>query len=275
MEVQENGHQLIQDNNLNMKNMKKINYILSIIVLSIVFIGCDDNDVSGVIDESAKPVVTFAASSTAAVEFESTQITIAISMDKPIKTTTTFSAAQIGGNAVLGEDYTVSGGVIPAYQKEGELIINIIKDTELEGNESIDFQIGASAVPDLYEVIGTQNLSVSIEDWVFCFWTLETSDTYGDGWNGGFVEVTTTDAGTTTYAADDDVPDVFNIAITDGVDFSFTYVSGGGTGAAPGWESENYFKLTAPDGTVWEEGTQDYSGIPTSGVITSGVNDCP
>jgi hypothetical protein len=66
------------------------------------------------------------------------------------------------------------------------------------------------------------------------------------------------------------------IAISNAAEYSIAYVSGGGTGGSPGWESENYFKLTAPDGTTsWESGSLNYSSIPTEGVVTSGTNACP
>ncbi|MGK0428423.1 MAG: hypothetical protein ACJARX_000068, partial [Psychroserpens sp.] len=78
---------------------------------------------------------------------------------------------------------------------------------------------------------------------------------------------------TTNYATPDD-NEFFNIPIALGADYSFTYVSGGGTGGGPGWESENYYELTAPDGTVYADGSLDYSGIPTPGLIASGIADC-
>ena len=108
-----------------------------------------------------------------------------------------------------------------------------------------------------------------------CNWTLVTHDTYGDGWNGGYIEVITNGI-TTQYAQPSGPADVtFLIAISNAAEYSIAYVSGGGTGGGPGWESENYFKLTAPDGTVYESGSLDYSSIPTEGVVTSGTNVCP
>ncbi len=170
--------------------MKKIKYILSAIVLSTAFFGCDDNDLAGTIDESAKPKVTFAISSSSALEIDAPEIIISISMDRPIKSTTTFSATQVSGGAELHEDYEVSGGVIPAFQTEGEIVISVIKDLDVEGNETADFQVGAASIPDLYEVIGTADINLTIEDYVFCAWTLDAVDTYGDSWNGAAIRVT-------------------------------------------------------------------------------------
>lgn len=257
--------------------MKKIKYILSAAILSIVLVGCDaeqaKQDAAGLIDESAKPIVSYNINTSGTVaEITEDVIVVDISMDKPINTSTTFRVSQIGGNAVLHEDYEVTSAVIPAYQTEGQLTISIIKDIDVEGTETLDLEISANAVPDTYEVIGSGTVSLSIEDYVFCLWTLYTSDTYGDGWNGGYIELTAGGV-TTTYAAVHD-EDTYEIPITVGDTYSWTYVSGGGTGAGPGWESENYYLLTAPDGTEFEDGTMDYSGIPTPGLITSGTSQC-
>ncbi len=258
--------------------MKKIKYILSAVILSIFLMGCEaeqqKQDSAAIGDESIKPIVSYSVSTSGTVaEISEDVIVVDITMDKPILTSTTFRAEQIGGNAVLHEDYEATTAVIEAYQTTGQLMISITKDLEFEGAETLDLQIGANAVPDTYEVIGNTTISLTIEDWVFCAWTLETTDTYGDGWNGGYVELVT-EGVTTTYECSGGSTD-FTIGITDGEDYTFTYVSGGGTGGGPGWESENWYRLTAPDGTEWVDGTQDYSGIPTPGLITTGTNVCP
>lgn len=258
--------------------MKNIKYILSAAILSIILLGCDaeqqKQEVAGITDESLKPIVSYSFSTSGTVsELDETVVVVDITMDRAIGTSTTFRVDQIGGNAVLHEDYETTNAVVPAYGTEGQLTISITKDIEVEGIETLDLQVSANAIPDQYEVIGAGTVSLSIEDWVFCLWTLETTDTYGDGWNGGYVELVT-EGVTTTYACSGGSTD-FEIGITDGEDYTFTYVSGGGTGGGPGWESENWFRLTAPDGTEWIDGTQDYSGIPTPGMITTGTNVCP
>ena len=157
-------------------------------------------------------------------------------------------------------------------------MVTIHNDEDVtESTETLELAIvPGPAVADAYQLNpNTQypELSLTIENYLFCFWTLVTSDTYGDGWNGGYVEVTS-EGVTTEYAEDDIDPTTFNIAITEGADYSFTYVSGGGTGGAPGWESENYYLLTSPDGDEWEDGSTDYTGVPTEGLITEGTNIC-
>ena len=257
--------------------MKKIKFILSAAIMSALLVGCEaelaKQDAAGIIDESAKPIVSYNLSTSGTVkEIDEPVIVVDITMDKPINTSTTFRVEQIGGNAVLHEDYEVTSATIPAYQTEGQLTISFIKDTDVEGNETLDVEISASAVPDTYEVIGSATASFTIEDYEFCLWTLYTWDTYGDGWNGGYIELVA--GGETTQYAAAHGEDTYEIPVTVGDDYSWTYVSGGGTGGSPGWESENYYELTAPDGTVFSDGTQDYSGIPTPGLITSGTSQC-
>ncbi len=249
--------------------MKKIKYILSLLVLISAFTGCEENDLAPVIDESAKPIVSYQVSSSSVSEIDAPEVVISITMDKPIKTTTTFTANQIGGSATLHEDYEISGGVIPAYQTKGEIVISISSDLDVEGDETIDFEIMAAAIPDVYEVIGADNVSISIEDYEFCLWTLVANDSFGDGWNGGFISVAF-DGTSVNYAAAHET-DTYQIPVTKGSDYTITYVSGGGgaAGGAPGFEEENSYTLTAPDGTVYEDGP-----IPTEGVIASGTSTC-
>lgn len=254
--------------------MKKIKYILSAAILSIVLVGCDaeqaKQDVSGIIDESAKPNVTYTVSTTAGSEFEATQITIDINMDKPINNSTTFSVNQVGGTAVLHEDYEATTSTIPAYATSGQIVISITSDLDqTEGNETLDIEVGAFAVPDTYEVLGMDSASISIEDYQFCLWTLDTVDAYGDGWQGGHLLVTI-DGVDTMYAAEDGGTS-YDIPVISGASYAISYVSGT-TGTAPnaagspGWEEENSYVLTDPDGVVYADGP-----VPTVGAIASGT----
>lgn len=266
--------------------MKKIKYILSSVVLTALLFGCDaekasqDAEDMGSLDRYPTPTFTLTSSAnlSSLKEVDENVIVWDVVLDKPIDRPIDFSWVVLGGSATEHEDYDLVNATVPAFGTTAQLMIMIYNDTVVEEMESLELTIesGPSLANKYLINPDTQfpSVSLSIQNWSFCSWILETSDTYGDGWNGGYVEVTS-EGETTQYAEDNNEPTTFEIAITDGADYSFTYVSGGGTGAGPGWESENYFKLTAPDGTVWEEGTMDYSGIPTPGLITSGTNNCP
>ena len=253
-------------------------------ILTVFMVGCDaeapKQDAAPIIGTDSYPTATFVLTggTTTVNEKSNPVFTYTITFDKPTNRDIDFSFVVLSGNATEHDDYDVVNATVPAFGTTATMKVMIYKDAIVEGTETLS--LGIESGPSLANkylvnpstVFPTLNLT--IQDWIFCTWILETSDTYGDGWNGGKIEVTS-EGETTSYSEDNDVPTIFNIPISNGVAFSFTYVSGGGTGGAPGWESENYFKLTSPSGTVWEGGTKDYSGIPTPGVITSGTNNCP
>lgn len=144
--------------------MKKFIYILSSIVFSITFLGCDENDLSPVIDESAKPTVTLTSATTSINESGSPTFTFTIQLDKPIKTTTSFSATQVGGNATEGIDFELDNAVIPAYVTSTTMEVVIFDDITVEGDETIELQIAPNNVSDSYEVLETPTITINIEN---------------------------------------------------------------------------------------------------------------
>ena len=98
-------------------------------------------------------------------------------------------------------------------------------------------------------------------------WILEMTDLFGDGWNGGNI-VVNIDGEQTRYAAEGSSTTA-TITIPDGTsEFTFTYTAGG-------WEGENLFTLTDPDGNVvLDEGVGDFSqeNGPPEGEL---LNVCP
>lgn len=261
---------------INMKNrLLKITLILSAFVLSL---GCSSDDYTG--DSTMTPsnptlnvTLAFANTQTFVERDDSFPFTVSISEPQIVNVVVYLTAS---GSATEGEDFTYPHSLtIPIGATSASGSIDVFRDSDPELTETVMVQIGTGLESNVSSING-QTVSITLQDYVACNWILEVSDTYGDGWNGGMI-VATSEGVTTEYAAPDVDPGeivTYEILIADGADYSFTYVSGGGTGGAPGWESENYFKLTAPDGTVWEEGSMDYSSIPTPGVITSGTNNC-
>lgn len=265
--------------------MKNIKYILSFVVITLFIFGCDvrtpseDPEPIGSTDSYPTPTFTLSSGMLTSNEKDEMVIVYDVELDKPIDRPINFSWVVLDGTtATLHDDYDLENATVEAYTTTGQLSIILHSDTVAEDTESLLLTIESGpSIANRYLVNpDTQypNVNVSIENWDGCVWTLFTWDTYGDGWNGGFITLET-DGTSTDYAEDDDVPTTFEIFIGEGDDYTFTYTSGGGTGGSPGWESENYYLLTAPDGTEWEDGSQDYSGIPTEGVITTGTNNCP
>jgi len=142
--------------------MKNIKYILGLFVLIGLFTGCED-DPESVIDNSAKPIVTVASSTTSISESGSPTFEVTINFDKPIKNTTTFVATQIGGSASSG-DFSSSPAVVPAYQTSATMEITVNDDIFVEGTEDVQLEISASNIPDIYEVVGKPTVSFSIEN---------------------------------------------------------------------------------------------------------------
>ena len=263
--------------------MKKIKYILSFAIFTLFFFGCDVEEASqdpadlGSSENYPTPAFTLTGGDLTFNEKDEPVFVYNIVMDKPINRAINFSFLQIGGEAELHEDYDIVNGTVAAYTTTAEMSVIIHSDGEFEDTESLVLTIESGpAVSSAYLINPNTQfpvLDLTIENWLVCTWTLFCSDTYGDGWNGGFVSVDI-DGVITEYVAEESTS-TYDILMEDGAAFSFEYVSGGGTGGGPGWESENYYMLTSPDGTEWEDGTLDYSGIPTEGVITSGTNNCP
>jgi hypothetical protein len=263
--------------------MKKIKYILSMFLLASIVVGCDaektDQDVSelGSTDRYPTPTFIFSGGEISSNERDETIIIYDVTLDKPIDRPIDFNWVILGSStATEHDDFDVVGGTVPAYQTTTQLLVTIYNDVVVENTESLNLTIesGPSLAnkylvnPDtVYPVVNLQ-----IEDFKICLWTLQATDVYGDGWNGGYIEVIS--EGIVTEYAAIGASDFYDIPIALGEDYSFSYVSGGGTGGGPGWESENYYELTAPDGTVYSDGTLDYSGIPTPGLIASGTADC-
>ncbi|MCK7591944.1 hypothetical protein M0G43_15255 [Subsaxibacter sp. CAU 1640] len=263
--------------------MNKLKYIFSAAMLSALIFGCDaekasqDPEALGSTENYPTPTFTLSEGELTTNERNETVIVYDVVLDRPIDRPIDFSWVILDSStATEHDDFDVVNGTVPAYQTTGQLMIMIYNDIEVEGAESLNLTIESGpSLANRYLVnpdTSYPEVNITINDYRFCLWILDATDVYGDGWNGGYIELVT-EGETTTYMASDE-NDVFEIPITVGADYSFTYVSGGGTGGAPGWESENYYELTAPDGTVYSDGSLDYSGIPTPGLITSGTSSC-
>ncbi|PHR74151.1 MAG: hypothetical protein COA67_01950 [Lutibacter sp.] len=255
----------------------KLNFIkktLLLLTLSLAIVSCDDletNDQTGhSISVDTNPAVTVS------LDFANPLVFVEAAGDMTYDYTVTLSEVQIvdiklyikqiGGTA---DDYDYSMTdliIIPAGYTSGSGSITLLYDEEIEGDETLTIEIGDQRTTNAQ--FSPVTVDITIVDYVFCFWVLEATDTYGDGWNGASIDLTS--EGTTTSYYNDD-PDgtigsetvTLNIAVTDGADYSFEFLSGD-------WDSEIVYTLTAPDGTVYADGPS-----PTVGVITSGTQDCP
>ena len=230
-------------------NINKYISIITLMVVSLTFTSCLDEEVD--FGEDASKVV--------AKIFSFSGPEVSYEQETALYSVGTRAGSEFIWNVTGGEAQPVAGGTSQMnvfFTEPGTATVSVYEKTA-NGQES-----------------ETSTMSVNVFG-LPCNWTLVTHDTYGDGWNGGYIEVITNGI-TTQYVQPAGPADVTHlIAISNAAEYSIAYVSGGGTGGSPGWESENYFKLTAPDGTVYESGSLDYSSIPTEGVVSSGTNACP
>lgn len=230
-------------------NINKYISIITLMVVSLTFTSCLDEEVDFG-EDASKVVPKIFSFSGPEVSYE---------QETALYSVGTRAGSEFIWNVTGGEAKPVAGGTSQMnvfFSEPGTATVSVYEKTA-NGQES-----------------ETSTMSVNVFG-LPCNWTLITHDTYGDGWNGGYIEVITNGI-TTQYVQPAGPADVTHlIAISNAAEYSIAYVSGGGTGGSPGWESENYFKLTAPDGTVYESGSLDYSSIPTEGVVSSGTNACP
>ena len=163
--------------------MQTNKYILGLVLL--IIFSCDNYDVSPVADESAKPNVSVTTMPPSLIsEAGSPTISITIELDRPLKTTTSFTANQISGSA-SEEDYSVSTAVVPAYQTSTTMDITIHDDTTAEALESLELEIlPADTDSEIYEVLGKPVISFSIENSVAFTAQLAWDGNYLDA-NGG------------------------------------------------------------------------------------------
>ena len=260
-----------------MKNFNSKILYTAVLLFSATFLwySCDDDDLTGYSTISpANSIlnITLDAPNSETFVEEDRTYTFTATLSEPQIVDVPVYVEQVSGTADENDVSLPHDLIIPAGSLSLTSTIEVFRDLEPEDTETAVIQIGTGDESNV--VVNGQTLTLTLQDYVFCTWTLVTSDTYGDGWNGGYVSVDV-DGTVTDYAAAGSGT-TFEISIQDGASYSFSYVSGGGGFCgAPGYECENYFMLTAPDGTSWEEGSMDYSGAPTECMITSGTNNCP
>jgi hypothetical protein len=95
-----------------------------------------------------------------------------------------------------------------------------------------------------------------------CFYTLNMTDTWGDGWNGGFLEVFEDGVSIGTYAATD-ANDTETLSLGNGSTIDFVYTSGE-------YENENAYTISDPSATpIFNDGP-----TPAAGTVLTTVPNC-
>ena len=121
----------------------------------------------------------------------------------------------------------------------------------------------AIAIEKGYEIISFSGSTITdeaINDRACCTITVQMNDSYGDGWNGGYLTIAI-DGVSTNYAATNSGSSV-NLAYCDGQTIQITYTSGS-------FEGENSYIITSPAGTLISDGPS-----PQTGVVFYSDNAC-
>lgn len=255
--------------------------LLALLFVASASVSCvNDDETYGINDD--KPTATTTVTSLTLNEGESAVIpfTISNAINKPSQ----FKIELVGGNGdqediEAGDQYTdADTGIyqdgfeitVPAYVNSFDIPVSAILDLDqTEGDETITLKISAAGVRT---IVTPQDylVTVNIQDYTYCL-TLEMTDSYGDGWNGGFLTVTT--GGISTDYRCENLDGEINLSETQiatvpvSGTYTITYTGGGGSGGDPGWESENSFIITNV-----QTGSQVTDGpTPTAGMVTSGT----
>jgi len=127
----------------------KLLFILSVLIFAI---SCEESsqDVEPIISTDSYPLATFSASTTDIDEAGSPEVIITIKFDKMINRPVTFTAVQVGGTAVVHEDYDVSEAILEAYTNQAQLVVKIYEDATAEDIETLVLQIETPALSNKY-----------------------------------------------------------------------------------------------------------------------------
>jgi len=264
--------------------MKNKIYTAVLLAFAVLFVGCTDDDIDGM-DAQPKQTATTSVSSLTILEGRSDVIPFTIS--QAINVPSQFKIIVVGD--VLNDDlpFTAGNGIdadtgipgqgfevtVPAYADSFEIPVSTFRDLDqTEGSQSFQLQISAAGVRTILTP-QTYTVDLTVEDYEYCLWTFELNDAYGDGWQGAHITVETD--GDVEEFGPEGFGSIIEVPVRKGFDYAMSYFSGttGDTGpnvpGAPGYEEENSYILTAPDGTTFSDGP-----VPTVGPITSGTATC-
>ena len=238
-----------------MKNILNYKYLLVVAVL-LGFTSCLDDDQD--YPAQNKPIATMDLTSADIAEGETVVFTVEI--DRAIFVGSDFKIDLLTSSSGSMDDFTTTAPHLDNFEvgPEGWQVtvdgttttvtfeMTFLADTDqTEGTETFNFRLTQGQQANSVVANGGIDFTVTVTDFKFCFWTFEMTDLYGDGWNGGYIEVVSDGVTREFYAMDEDgevnIPETttVEVPIGDGSAYTISYVSGGGTGAGPGWESEN------------------------------------
>jgi hypothetical protein len=128
-----------------MKKIKQI-FLLSTLMLTTLFVGCNEDDTTGqsnleVATDVKIAVTTDFASPVSIIEGDN-KYAFTVTLNKPQSVDVVVKITQVGGTA-SADDYAVNKSVtIPAYKLSATAELKILKDDLQEATETVTFQVG-------------------------------------------------------------------------------------------------------------------------------------
>jgi hypothetical protein len=133
-----------------MKNYIKFKLFVSVAFLALTAAACDENNSPDpIISTENYPTATFQASNGTVNEKDGI-CTIKITTDKMLTRGITFSAEQIGGTAVLHEDYDIVDATLEPFTNEATITVQFYDDTIIEGDQTLKLQVTTPSLANRY-----------------------------------------------------------------------------------------------------------------------------
>jgi hypothetical protein len=133
-----------------MKKYIKFKLFVAVAFLALTTVSCDEtNDPDPIISTEDYPIATFQASATTVNEKDGL-FTVKITTDKMLTRGISFSAEQIGGTAVLHDDYDIIETTIAPFTKEATLVVKFYDDVLPEAAKTLQLQITTPTLANKY-----------------------------------------------------------------------------------------------------------------------------
>lgn len=133
-----------------MKKYIKFKLFVSVAFLALTTVSCDEtSDPADIISTDGYPTATFQASATTVNEKDGL-FTVKITTDKMLTRGITFSAEQVGGDAVLHDDYDIVETSIAPFSKEATVVVKFYEDAIPEAAKTLKLQIVTPSLANRY-----------------------------------------------------------------------------------------------------------------------------
>ncbi|MEN8193807.1 MAG: hypothetical protein ABFS12_13375 [Bacteroidota bacterium] len=152
---------------------KNINFkSIALIALLVIFsVACEESsqDVEPIVSTDDYPTATFVVSETNINEEGGELITVDITFDKMIDRGVSFNLEQVGGTAVIHEDYEIHDAIVQPYSNSAQMVIEILEDATPEDVETLELQVVRPSLASAYLISPNSQLpliSINIENYV-------------------------------------------------------------------------------------------------------------